>query len=88
LAFYHGGKAGDEKGHEEEAKGFPEIELDLIFIGGSGAEIQGATDDNAEAEGGKPKPRAGIKVANEHDAIPNEIAPKDQPTTGKIGEVA
>ena len=86
MAFHEGGEARYAKRHEEQAEGLPAVELHIIGAR-RGADVERNANNQRQAEGSKPEPRAPFEVADEHHEIPNEVTPQDQSSRGQAPQI-
>src|SRR5258707_10724413 len=87
-ALYQRGEAGNAKGHHKKADHLPASQFHIRRARPGGADEQGETDDETQAERGQPEARAGIKVADEHHQVPDEVTPEDEPARGKVSQIS
>ena len=80
-------KARNAKRHEEQPKNLPAIQLSASSTGASCADHQRHSDNRAQSERGEPKTQTGIKITNQHNQVPDEVAPKDEAPFGKVRQV-
>src|SRR5262249_39654335 len=80
LALDERREARHAKGDEKQAQLLPSIEGDRPAAGLDGVYVQRKADDAGEPYGGQPQRRAGIEIADEHDEVPDQVAPQDEPS--------
>jgi len=86
--FHEGRKAGNAKGHQEETKDLPAVELGSAFAGSTGANDKSGADDGAEAKGSEPEARAKIKMVPDIHGIPDRVAPKNDASCVQPSEIS
>ena len=84
MILHQRGEARDAKWHEEQPENLPRSEA-RVLAGSRSAEVQREAHNGAQADRSEPNPRTSVEISDEHEEVPQEIAPENLPRCAQAG---